>query len=67
MDVKNNAPDPCNLASTELSERLFPCALLCAGSQVLPLSALASRSDAQEIKKGLLGRKALTLLYPACR
>ena len=33
------------------------CALLCAGSQIIPFSLLASRSYAQDIKKGLLGPK----------
>ena len=58
--------NPCNLDRRGFLNGCFRCALLCAGSQVFSLSALASRCDAQEIKKGLLGRKALTLLYPAC-
>lgn len=33
------------------------CALLCAGAQAVQIGLIASRSDAQEMQKGLIGRK----------
>lgn len=47
-------PDLNNLDRRSFLNGCFRCALLCAGSQLLSFSALASGAGAQEIKKGLL-------------
>jgi pyruvate formate lyase activating enzyme len=64
MDGKKNAADLGNLDRRSFLNGCFRCALLCAGSQVLPFSVLASRSDAQEIKKGLLGPRLSPYFTP---
>ena len=64
MDVKRNAPGLGNLDRRSFLNGCFRCALLCAGSQALPLGFLASRSDAQEVRKGLLGRRLSPYFTP---
>ncbi|MGC9965751.1 MAG: AmmeMemoRadiSam system radical SAM enzyme [Syntrophobacteraceae bacterium] len=64
MDEKNGVAVPDNLNRRGFLNGCFRCALLCAGSQVLPYSILASRSQAQEISKGLLGRKLSPYFTP---
>ena len=64
MDEKNGAADPRNLDRRSFLNGCFSCALLCAGTQVFSLSTLASRSDAMEITKGLLGRRLSPYFTP---
>ncbi len=64
MDVKKSATDLGNVDRRSFLNGCFRCALLCAGSQLLSFSALASFSQAQEIKKGLLGPRLSPYFTP---
>ena len=64
MDAKINGPDLVNFDRRSFLNGCFRCALLCAGSQALPLGFLASRSDAQEVRKGLPGRRLSPYFTP---
>ena len=55
--MNKSVPNPRDRARRNFLNGCFRCALFCAGSQVIPLGALASRSDAQEVKKGFIGRR----------
>ncbi len=55
--MNKSVPNPRDRSRRNFLNGCFRCALFCAGSQVIPLGALASRSDAQEVKKGFIGRR----------
>jgi pyruvate formate lyase activating enzyme len=55
--MNKSVPNPRDPSRRSFLNDCFRSALLCAGSQIIPLGALASRSDAQEVKKGFIGRK----------
>lgn len=64
MDTRNRISATERPSRRKFLKGCFHCALFCAGSQVLSPGIFASRSEAQEVGKGLLGRKLSPYFTP---